>query len=178
MWELPTTISLNNKKFNIRTDYRAILDILIALDDPNYEGDEKVLILIQILYEDWEDIEDYEDAYIKGMEFINMGTLDKSNTGNIKLMDWEQDSDLIIAPINQIVGTEIRSLEYMHWYTFLSAYMNIGESIFSEVVAIRDKMKKGKQLDKDEKEFYKRNAEMIKLKPKLSNKEKEFFKNW
>lgn len=177
MWELPKTINLNNREFKIRTDYRAIIDILIAFDDPNYEADEKILILLQILYEDWEEIEDYDEAVDKGLEFINMGK-SESNTGGTKLMDWEQDSDLIISPINKIVGTEIRELEYMHWYTFLSAYMNIGKSMFSEVVAIREKMKKGKTLDKEEKEFYKHNTDMIKLKTKLTDTEKEIFKNW
>lgn len=176
MWELPKTINLNNRDFEIRTDYRAILDILIALEDPNYEADEKILILIQILYVDWESIEDFDEAYEKGIKFINMGQ--ESNTDGMKLMDWEQDSDLIVSPINQIVGTEIRSLEYMHWYTFLSAYMNIGESLFSQVVSIREKMKRGKTLDKQEKEFYKRNSEMIDLKTKYTDKEKEIFKNW
>ena len=176
MWELPKTINLSNRDFEIRTDYRAILDILIALDDPNYEEDEKVLILIQILYIKWEEVEDYDEAFKKGIEFINMNQ--ESNTDGLRLMDWEQDSDLIIAPINQIVGTEIRSLEYMHWYTFLSAYMNIGESLFSQVVSIREKMKRGKTLDKQEKEFYKRNSEMIDLKTKYTDKEKEIFKNW
>jgi len=176
MWELPKTINLNNRDFKIRTDYRAILDILIALEDPNFENDEKVLILIQILYEDWESVEDYDEAYEKGIEFINMGQ--ESNTDGLQLMDWQQDSDLIIAPINQIVGTEIRSLEYMHWYTFLSAYMNIGESLFSHVVSVRDKLKRGKKLDKEEKEFYRRNKEMIDIKTKFTDEEKERFKNW
>ena len=176
MWELPKTINLNNRDFEIRTDYRAILDILIALEDPNFEADEKILILIQILYVDWESIEDFDEAYEKGIEFINMGQ--ESNTDGMKLMDWEQDSDLIVSPINQIVGTEIRSLEYMHWYTFLSAYMNIGESLFSQVVAIRDKLKRGKTLDKEEKEYYRRNSELIDLKTKYTDEEKERFKNW
>lgn len=177
MWELPKTINLNKREFEIRTDYRAIIDILIALEDPNYEEDEKVLILLQILYPEWEDIDDYEEAVEKGLEFINMGQ-EESNTGGIKLMDWEQDSDLIIAPVNKIIGTEIRSLDYMHWYTFLAAYMNIGKSIFSEVVGIREKLKKGKPLDKEEKEFYKSNKEMIDLKIKLTDDEKDLFKKW
>ena len=176
MWELPTTISLNNREFKIRTDYRAILDILIALNDPNFEDDEKTLIVLQILYYDWEDVPNIEEAVNKGLEFITMGQ--ESNTDGLQLMDWEQDSDLIIAPINQIVGTEIRSLEYMHWYTFLSAYMNIGESLFSQVVSIREKLKKGKKLGKEEKEFYRRNKEMIDIKIKYTDEEKEIFKNW
>ena len=176
MWELPKTINLSNKEFKIRTDYRAILDIWIALNDPNYDEQEQALILLQILYEDWEDITDYEEAVDKGMDFINMGL--ESNTDGIQLMDWEQDADLIIAPINQIVGCEIRSLEYMHWYTFLSAYMNIGESLFSQVVSIREKLKKGKKLEKEEKEFYRRNKEMIDIKTKYTDEEKDIFKNW
>ncbi len=34
---------------------------------------------------------------------------------------------------------DIRSIKYMHWWTFFGLYLEIGESLFSTVVSIRDK---------------------------------------
>lgn len=42
-------------------------------------------------------------------------------------MDWEQDSPIIAPAVNKNIGKDIRSLEYMHWWTFLGAYMEIAD---------------------------------------------------
>ena len=42
-------------------------------------------------------------------------------------MSWEQDFDMIIAPVNRIAGCEVRALEYLHWWSFLSFYQEIGD---------------------------------------------------
>ena len=33
-WELPTSLSVGGQDYEIRTDYRVILDILTAVNDP------------------------------------------------------------------------------------------------------------------------------------------------
>ena len=61
----------------------------------------------------------------------------------------------------------------MHWWTFLSAYMEIGECTFSHVLSIRTKKAKGKTLEKWEQEFARENSDIIKLNHKLSEEEQE-----
>ena len=38
-WELPTSISVNNTEYAIRTDYRAVMDILTAFSDKEMLGE-------------------------------------------------------------------------------------------------------------------------------------------
>ena len=78
-------------------------------------------------------------------------------------MDWEQDAPHIIPAVNKVLGGEVRSMRELHWWTFLSAYMEIGQSLFSSVLSVRQKKAKHKKLEKDEEEFYRENKALIDL---------------
>lgn len=93
-------------------------------------------------------------------------------------MSWEQDFDMIISPVNRIAGCEVRSLPYLHWWSFLSYYMEIGDCLFAQVVAIRDKKARGKPLDKQEREFYRRNRKMVDLKTTYTEAEQNLLAAW
>lgn len=175
IWELPTSLNVGGVDYKIRTDFRAILDILKTFDDPNFEEDEKWIVCLKILYEDAELIpwEYQEEALRKAVEFIDAGTSTEGNKQKPHTMDWEQDAQLIIPAVNKVLNKEIRAEKYLHWWTFLGAYMEIGECLFSEVVNIRVKKSKGKKLEKHEEQFYRENRELIDLKTKLSDEEQE-----
>lgn len=174
-WDLPVSLEIGGTGFSIRTDFRDILYILECFNNPNYLDEAKQLIMLEVLYKDYKDIpvERYEEALTKAKEFIDMGMAEDKNKRKPTLMDWEQDAPLIIPGINKVLGQEVRSLPYLHWWTFLSAYMEIGEGIFSSVINIRQKKSKGKKLEKYEQEFYKENKHIIDLKRKESDEEKE-----
>lgn len=173
-WELPSALEVGGKNWTIRTDFRAILDVLKYFDDPDYEDDEKIIVCLDILYEDFESMPMnlYQEAIEKAIDFIDMGIKDDGRK-KPHVMDWEQDAAIIIPSINSVLHTEIRSVRYMHWWTFLGAYMEIGEGLFSQVVNIRHKKAKGQKLDKQEKEFYRENKAIIDLKEKYSQEELE-----
>ena len=173
MWEMPVSLEVGGTGYSIRTDYRAVLDILSYFNDPDYEDDEKILICLDILYEDFDSIppELWDEAYEKAKSFIDMGM--EADKGKPTLMDWEQDAQIIIPAINHVIGREVRAEKYMHWWTFLSAYMEIGESLFSNVLNIRQKRARGKKLEKYEQEFYKENRSLINLKKKETEEDRK-----
>ena len=41
IWELPTSLNIAGTDYKIRSDFRAILDILKYFSDPNYDNYEK-----------------------------------------------------------------------------------------------------------------------------------------
>lgn len=85
----------------------------------------------------------------------------------------------MVAPINHILGFECRSADYLHWQTFLSAYLEIPpESVFARVLRIREKARTGKKLEKHEKQWYRQNTELVNLRPKLSQAEEEILAAW
>ena len=175
-WELPTSLQVGGVDLQIRTDFRVILDILSYFNDPEYEPDEQWAICLDILYGDWESIppEHQQEAMERAIWFINRGKkYDDKQRSFPKLMDWEQDAPMIASAINNATGKEIRELEYMHWWTFLDAYMGIGECLFSQVLSIRQKLQKGgvNKLEKWEKEFYCGNRDIVDLKHKENAEE-------
>jgi hypothetical protein len=90
-----------------------------------------------------------------------------------KTMDWDQDAPILIPAINKVLNCEIRAQEYIHWWTFLGAYMEIGESLFSNIVHIRQKKAKGKKMEKWELDFYKENKSLIDFKQKNQRSQEE-----
>ena len=76
------------------------------------------------------------------------------------------------------MGQEVRALEYLHWWTFLNAYYEIGDCFFAQIVSLRDKLSKGKQLDKTDREFYRKNRTLVDIKQVVSHEEQETLNAW
>lgn len=168
MFEIPTTIELNGKEFNIRNkgDYRTILDCFAALEDAELDKQERLFASLIIFYEDIDSIEDIyklgniETAISEMYKFFNCGS--NENNGrrvNHKLMDWKQDEQLIASAVNKVAGTEVRSIEYLHWWTFMGYYSAIGKCPLSTILNIRDKIVKGTKLEKEERTFRQENPQ-------------------
>lgn len=182
-WELPTSLNVGGIDYKIRTDYRVILDILAAVNDPDIFEDgmseeekkmEQVLTMLQILYIDFDDMprKDWKEAAEKANDFIDCGMKDDGRP-KPRLMDWDQDAPLIIPAVNKVSKQDIRSVKYMHWWTFFGYYMEVGECMLSTVINIRSKKKKGKKLEKWEKEFYQQNKKIVDIKAKGNERSEE-----
>ena len=62
----------------------------------------------------------------------------------------------------------------LHWWTFLSAYMEIGDCTFAQIVRMRSLLAKGKKLEKHDREWYRANAHLVNMPVRLSQAEREF----
>ena len=173
-WDLPSSLSIGGEDFSIRTDFRAILDILAAYSDPELKDDEKMLVCLSILYVDFEKIpqEHYEEAMKKAIEFIDMGQT-PDDKPSPRLMDWEHDAAVIIPEVNKNLGYEVRTSKETHWWTFLGAYMGIGDGLYSNIINIRQKRSKGKKLEKYEQEYYRENKKLIDLPAHLTEEQQK-----
>ncbi|HCI73367.1 MAG TPA: hypothetical protein DHV42_02365 [Lachnospiraceae bacterium] len=177
-WKLPDTLTVNGRDMAIRTDYRDILEILRACSDPELPSWARTEVMLKILYVDFDTLkpEELQEAADKAVAFIDNGSEADQDPKrpSPRLMDWEQDAELIVPAINRVANCgDIRSLSYLHWWTFLGYYMEIGECLFSSVLNIRYKRAHGKKLDKWEKDFEKENRRLISLKKTMSETEKQ-----
>lgn len=174
---LPKAFAIGGVEYAIRYDFRPILDICAALEDPDLSNQEKAFVACAIFYPDFEKIppEHLREAVEKCYWFINGGAENPGAKGP-RLVSWEKDVRHIIAPINRVVGTEIRDLPEngLHWWTFLAAYMEIGDCLFAQIVRIRNLIAKGKKLDKQDREWYRQNAHLVNIPVRLSQEEKDF----
>lgn len=122
---------------------------------------EKIICALKIFYVDFEKITDLKKAVETMFLFVNVNREEKPNDNAPVLIDWQQDLPLIIPPINRILGFEVRTVKYLHWWTFMGAFAEIGECAFNTFVGIRAKRLKGKKLEKYETEIYKSNKDKI-----------------
>lgn len=181
-WKLPTSLEVGGKEYAIRTDYRVILDILAAMNDPEIfepgmtEDEKKIeqtMTMLQILYIDFDSIpqKDYQEAAEKAVDFIDCG-IKGDDKPKPRTMDWEQDAPIIAPEVSKVAGRDIRVGE-THWWEFFGYYLGIGEGVFNTIVSIREKRRKGKKLEKWEKEFYQNNKNLIDLKVKKAERSDE-----
>ena len=170
MFELPTSLIIQDKEYSIRNkgDYRMVLDCFSALQDEELEKKERIItsliifydsLLLDNVFEVFDTQEKMEQAVEQMFNFFNCGQSNMGNRANHKLIDWEKDNHLIASAINNVANMEVRSVPYMHWWTFMGHYISIGESVLSTVVQIRSKIVEGKKLEKHENEFKRKNPD-------------------
>ena len=185
LWELPKSLTVGGKSYEIRTDFRVVLTILTAMNDPDLDERDKCYVALKCLFADFDSIPavDIREAARRAYWFIDGGDIPKGKPSPVKIIDWEQDAHLIFPAVNKAAGCEVRAADYIHWWTFLGYFGGIGEGLFSTVMSIRQKRAKGKKLDKWEQEFAREHRHLIELKARLSEEEqaaeqadKEFLK--
>lgn len=171
IFDLPTSLEVSGVEYAIRTDFRDVLRILLAFDDPNLPANEKEYICLFLLYVDFDKIpqEDYSAAYKAALQFIDHGA--EKDGHSPRTMDWEQDANLLFPAINSVAGYEVRSVNYLHWWTFTGFFMEIKDGVFASVLQLRMKKAKGKKLEKTEREFWQANRKICVLRPKLTKEE-------
>lgn len=179
---LTDTLTVGGEEYPIRTDYRNVLQIFEAFQDPELEQAEKWIVAIYLMFEDFFCADDVlqaarggfnlEDAIKQISWFISAGK-NPAREGDLPVYNWKQDEQMIFSAVNKVAGKETRELEYLHWWTFLGYFNEVGEGTFSFIVGIRHKLNHGKKLEKHEKEFLTRNKELVLMKKPLTKEEQE-----
>lgn len=175
---LPAALYIDGTERKIRTDFRDILVIMEAFNDPELDINDQFAVALTILYKDTIPEKDIPEAIEKALWFMDCGKSGDDKKPSPKVMDWGQDEAILFPAINKVAGKEVRALEYMHWWTFVGYFMEIDEGTFSMVTGIRQKKAKGKRLEKWEEEFYRNNRGMCTLKKKYTDEEQEEIDYW
>ena len=170
LWQLPQSAVFGGKTYAIHADYRDILEIFTYLQDPDLPESFRWIIALALFYDQPIPEQHLEEAARYLSWFVRCGQ-EEPKKQIPKLLDWEQDAQEIIADVNKVAGIEIRSLPFLHWWTFLSWFHGIGEGQLSNLISIREKLARGKKLESWEKEFYGQNRHKVELRKKYSASE-------
>ncbi len=169
-WVLPHQARLGGRAVAIHTDYRDVLQIIAWLNgaegaDLPPEG--RWYVAMRLFYPGfdalpralWQPAAEYLAWFLAG------GRPQPAAPGP-RLLDWQQDAPLIVAGVNRAAGQDVRAMPYLHWWSFLACFDAIGEGSLSTVVAIRDKLRRGKKLEPWELEFYRTHRGVVDLPPR------------
>lgn len=168
-WDLPTALMVGGKPWVIHADFRDVLDVIGWLDGAEGETllpEERWYVAMALFYRDFPRLpEDCRpEAAQKLAEFIAGGRTEPGPAGP-RLLDWQQDAPMIVAGVNRAAGCEVRALPFLHWWSFLAWFSAIGEGPLATVVAIRDKLRRGKKLEAWEMSYYRAHRAEIDLRP-------------
>lgn len=179
IWSLPKTARIGGVEYSINADFRDVLEIMGYLNDASRPEYLRWQIAIGLFYEGDIPDADQREAMEYLSEFISYG--ETETKPGPKLLDWEQDAQIILGDMNKIAGGDVRDAKYLHWWTFLSYFYGIGEGQLSTIVSIRSKKRRGKKLEKWEEEFYKNNKSRIDFKTPTTPESaaaQEYFSKW
>lgn len=164
MYDLPKTVDINGKIYPIRSDYRDILYVIAALNNPDLGisvlGDERAYAAMYIFYPDFDKITDHVTAFDKLCWFVDRGNAHSGRNVETPLYDFERDESLIAPAIGQVLHCRIREIPYLHWWDFVDAFTQVGDGLFAQVVGVRARKFKGK-MTKEDKAFYVQNKELV-----------------
>lgn len=179
---LPESLAVSGAEYPIRSDYRNVLQAFEAFQDPELYEEEKWIVAVYLLFGDFQCGDDVLEAIEGGFDmeeaadqislFISAGQPDKVVLER-PVFNWRKDEQMIFSAVNKVAGRETRELDYLHWWTFLGYFNEVGEGTFSFIVGIRDKLNRRKKLEKHEREFLAKNKELVKLELPETKEERE-----
>lgn len=179
---LPQHLIVGGKECEIRSDYRCVLGVFEAFNSAELTQEEKWIVAIYLLFEDFSCAEDVfsavengfnvEDA-AKQITWFILAEKELKDKKELPTYDWEYDEQMIFSAVNKVYRGEVREVDYMHWWTFLGYFNEVDEGMFSFIVGIRNKLNNHKKLEKHEREFLNKNKNLVKIKPRLTREEAE-----
>lgn len=179
VWRLPMSADIGGVTYPINADFRDVLEIISILNDEDRPNFIRWQIAIGLFYDGEIPLDSQQEAMEYLSRFISYESEDKKQVP--KLIDWDQDAQIIVGDVNKVAGKEIRAVPFLHWWTFLSYFYSVGEGQLSTIVSIRSKKKKGKKLEKWEETYYRENKDKIDFKRKITAADiaaTEYFEKW
>ena len=173
--KLPSSLEVQGVQLAINADWRPCTNIMRMFERQDLTDSEKILCMVEILYVDEVPDSMVADAAEQAIWFLNMGETDDKggqSNGCGRLFSWEQDLRFIISAIEHATHKQIRSMEFYHWWEFMSGFYEIGECVFSTLIHQRKQKKTGKQTKAD-REWWAENKDIAELKVELTKDEQE-----
>ncbi len=169
-WELPTRCTIGGAQYDLHCDFRDVLEIFRYLNDGALPEQLRWRIALALFYEPQVPPIHWAEALSYMTEFLSYGSGAQQKQ---PLLDWERDAPLIVADVNRVAGREIRATPFLHWWTFLGYFYALPPGQLSTVLAIRQKLRRGKKLLDWEQEYYRENRDLVDLPVPLTAREQE-----
>lgn len=172
--KLPHAVLIDGKAVPIHTDFRVCLRVVQALEDERLMEHEKLTVLITLLYP--EPPENIALAIEQGLKFLNLGEqVDASRAHQQPVYSLNKDSAYIYTAFKSTFNIDLNTVENLHWWKFRSLFADLGrDCFFNTLISLRSRKRTGKLTD-SEKEFVRKNPELISLsEPKQNTAVQDF----
>lgn len=170
--KFPTKIRIDDTDYEINTDYRNCLKIILAFEDDELTIEEQYFIMLNLLYKEMP--ENIELAIEKAILFLNCGE-EYEVSDSKRTYSFNKDSKYIYSAMNQTHNIDLESIEYLHWWKFVFLFMDVDKDCtFSYITSLRYKKNNGK-LDNYDKKIWVEMREIVDLDYSCEDEEESEF---
>lgn len=178
---LPTSFSIDNKKYEFNYDFRTSILFCLLMQDTELTEEQKILQGLQLYYPEIPD--NVEEAYEKILYFYSRGKDIEDNKkvkqgkrifkrNNNRAYDFEVDSDLIFTAFMTQYNINLNK-ENLHWWEFMALFNSLNDT--NEIVKIMNyrTIDINSIEDKKERKTYKQLQDYYSLENVITAEEKE-----
>jgi hypothetical protein len=145
---LPVAIEIDGKQYEINSDFRSCLRIILAFEDAELSSVEKQMIMLHNLYPI--PPQDIKTAITKGGLFLNGGKV-AEESDSPRVYSFAKDANMIFSAFRQTHNIDLQVVN-LHWWEFLALFMDLGaDTAFCNLINLRRRVKTGKA-SKEEKQ--------------------------
>lgn len=177
---LPTCVEIDNKKYEINSDFRTSILFELMIEDEALSDEDKLYATLDLYYKELP--QNIKEAIEKALWFYKGGKEDiqiinsfktkKSIMGSdTKIYSFEYDADYIYSAFLTQYHIDLQDISYLHWWKFKAMFKSLKED--NEIVKIMGyrSMDINKIEDKTQRKFYKEMKELYKLPEKSNDKD-------
>lgn len=130
---LPESVEIAGRRYPVRSDFKVWLEFDKIMGS-NLDNEKKFIAIKRICFDS--DVAPppevvSEELIVRLMEFYNCGrssgNFDKKGKG-VRVIDFEEDSELIYAAFLAEYGLDLLSVPYLHWFCFCALFRGLGEN--------------------------------------------------
>lgn len=123
--ELPTAVMIDGQEYEINSDFRTCIRIIMAFEDNDLAALEKQMILVESLYP--VKPENLQEAFEKGIKFLNGGgeSNGEEKEEGLRLYSFAKDANFIFAAFKQTHGVDLSDSNDLHWWKFLALFADL-----------------------------------------------------
>lgn len=164
---VPTTVNIDNKEYEINSDFRTSILFELLMQDGTIEEDDKILMALQLYYPDIP--ENIKKAIEQMLWFYRCGKDVSSSKGNGKskgitqIYSFEYDDDYIYSAFLDQYNIDLQDIEYLHWWKFKAMFKALkDDNMIVKIIGYRS-MDLSKVKDKEQKAYYKRMQKLYEI---------------
>ncbi|MDC0803483.1 bacteriophage Gp15 family protein [Clostridium paraputrificum] len=164
---VPTTVNIDNKEYEINSDFRTSILFELLMQDGTIEEDDKILMALQLYYPDIP--ENIKKAIEQMLWFYRCGKDVSSSKGNGKskgvtqIYSFEYDDDYIYSAFLDQYNIDLQDIEYLHWWKFKAMFKALkDDNMIVKIMGYRS-MDLSKVKDKEQKAYYRRMQKLYEI---------------
>ena len=165
--KLPTTVEIDGRKYQIDSDFRAMIQFRILMSNEELHDEEKIIQSLELFY--YECPTDISKAIEQLLLFYKCGKEVEStnqNSSSIKgepIYSFEYDGDYIFSAFLNQYSINLQEVDYLHWWQFRALFKSLHEDHeFVKIMRYRA-TDLSKIKDKEQRAYYQKMKEIYKL---------------